>query len=66
MSVHGSSNSISESVNKQADLKECLHKQQGQLDVILKHLSLNTADNVGGAVGPRPRTAHFQADGRPV
>ncbi len=50
-SVHGSSNSISESVNKQADLKECLRKQQGQLDVILKHLSLNTADNVGGTVG---------------
>lgn len=65
-SAYRSGNSTSESGSELAELKECLRKQQGQLDAILKHLSLNTVDNVGGGVGPRPRTARFQADGRPI
>lgn len=64
--VRGSSDSTSETVSELAELKECLLKQQGQLDVILKHLSLNTGDNGGGVVGPRPRPARFQADGKPI
>lgn len=66
VSAQGSSNPIAEPVAELAELKECFRKQQGQLDVILQHLSLNTADNVRAVAGPRARTARFQVDGRPI
>ncbi|XP_026119499.1 uncharacterized protein LOC113098681 [Carassius auratus] len=56
----------SESTNELGELKDCLRKQQTQLDAILKHLSINPSNPVGGAVGSRPVSARFQADGKPI
>lgn len=56
----------SESTNELGELKDCLRKQQVQLDAILKHLSINPSNPEGGAVGPRPGSARFHADGKPI
>ncbi|KAL1253019.1 hypothetical protein QQF64_017712, partial [Cirrhinus molitorella] len=50
-----------ESTNELGELKDCLHKQQAQLDAILKHLSISSTNTVGG-VGSRPGAPRFQSD----
>ena len=54
-----------------AELKECLRKQQVQLDAILKHLgSSSTAPNYTSPQDPpsssRPKQYQFQPDGKPI
>lgn len=55
-----------EFTNELGELKDCLRKQQVQLDAILKHLSISPSNTVGGAVGSHPGAARFQADGKPI
>lgn len=55
-----------EFTNELGELKDCLRKQQVQLDAILKHLSISPSNTVGVAVGSRPGAARFQADGKPI
>lgn len=64
--TYGANRFPSESTNELGELKDVLRKQQAQLDAILKHLSINPSNPVVGAVGSRPSSARFQADGRPI
>lgn len=44
----------SESTNELGELKDCLRKQQVQLDAILKHLSINPSNPEGVLLAPGP------------
>lgn len=47
--VHGSSDSSPRSSNELGDLKDCLRKQQAQLDTILTHLNLKSPNTAGAS-----------------
>lgn len=51
-----------------ADLKECLRKQQAQLDVIMKHIGIsNTTPHAQTSQREADSKPYrFQADGRPI
>lgn len=52
-----------------SELKECLRKQQTQLDAILQQLSSSShppAMQIRGPSGPPRRSYRFQPDGRPI
>ncbi len=51
-----------------AEMKECLRKQQTQLDTILQHLSSSHSPTIQGQGfgGPSHRPYRFQPDGKPI
>lgn len=60
------SNAIIASNAEMAELKDCVCRQQAQLDAILSHLNMSRSQGSQREGGNSSRTYRFQQDGRPI
>lgn len=60
------SNAIAASNSEMAELKECLRRQQAQLDAILTQLNVSRPQNGQRGGGNSSRMYRFQEDGKPI
>lgn len=60
------SNAISATNTEMTELKECLRRQQAQLDAILSQLNSSRSQANPRSVGGQSKTYRFHPDGRPI